>query len=188
MRIGKDDLVNKNLLFTTAHDGSKGAMTQIMPLRNICTNTLTMAMRQAKMSFRHSANIEEKVRNANQIMGISHKLFDELEVIFNVMHQKPFLSADLKEYVQTLVPDNVAAENNARTENMRNQMYQLAETGRGHEMARGTAWGAYNAVTEFVDHYQNVNAKGDKSLKSQWFGAGSKLKEKAFELAKKMCN
>ena len=49
-------------------------------------------------------------------------------------------------------------------------------------MARGTLWGAYNAVTEYVDHFRLPKAGGSARLKSIWFGSGDKqIKKTAFQ-------
>ena len=53
---------------------------------------------------------------------------------------------------------------------------------------RHTAWAAYNAVSEYVDHQSRVtgnssDAKADNRLCSIWFGTGSKIKQRAYEQA-----
>ena len=71
---------------------------------------------------------------------------------------------------------------------------ELFENGRGNDMhdVRGTAWAAYNAVTEFVDHYrpvgrgtataeQKTDDVVDKRLNSAWFGTGSDIKQTAWD-------
>jgi hypothetical protein len=66
---------------------------------------------------------------------------------------------------------------------------RLFETGRGSELqgVRGTLWGAYNAVTEFIQHEQgNKGTLEDKRLDNAWFGTGMKLNQQAFKVAKEM--
>jgi hypothetical protein len=50
-------------------------------------------------------------------------------------------------------------------------------------MAKGTLWGAYNAVTELVDHYRRPNADDTAGLKSMWFGSGESIKKQTFKLS-----
>jgi phage/plasmid-like protein (TIGR03299 family) len=66
------------------------------------------------------------------------------------------------------------------------RVMQLVDGGRGAEMARGTAWGAYNAVTEYLTHLRGSDA--DTRLDSNWFGNGAALNHKALELALDMAS
>ena len=48
--------------------------------------------------------------------------------------------------------------------------------------ARGTAWGAYNAVSQYADHQARYRS-ADSRLNSAWFGAGNDLKQEAYRTA-----
>jgi len=62
-------------------------------------------------------------------------------------------------------------------------LQELFEDGRGANLpkVRGTLWGAYNAITEFVDHTRGRTE--ETRLEAAWFGAGKVTKEKAHEVA-----
>ncbi|HMO35606.1 MAG TPA: DUF932 domain-containing protein, partial [Gemmatales bacterium] len=67
---------------------------------------------------------------------------------------------------------------------------RLFEQGIGHDQKaiRGTTWAAYNAVTGWVDHHRPTRKAAPKDrannrLKSAWFGSGTGLKAKAWEMA-----
>jgi phage/plasmid-like protein (TIGR03299 family) len=52
----------------------------------------------------------------------------------------------------------------------------------------GTAWAAYNAVSEWADHQSSVQGRSerqraDNRLQSVWFGSAAGLKERAFDAA-----
>jgi hypothetical protein len=51
-----------------------------------------------------------------------------------------------------------------------------------NDPARGTAWGAYNAVSEYADHQARYKT-ADSRLNSAWFGAGNDLKQEAYTAA-----
>jgi phage/plasmid-like protein (TIGR03299 family) len=51
-----------------------------------------------------------------------------------------------------------------------------------NDPARGTAWGAYNAVSEYADHQKRYES-ADTRLNSAWFGAGNDLKQEAYTAA-----
>jgi hypothetical protein len=105
--------------------------------------------------------------------------------MFNGMAAKKITEEQLREYVQALVPDNEEAQNTARTENIRNSVLQLHESGRGAHLARWTLWGAFNSVAEYTDHMM-LDEDSNTRLNSIWFGRGEQLKLKAFRLAQRM--
>src|SRR5262249_17114618 len=51
-----------------------------------------------------------------------------------------------------------------------------------NDPARGTAWGAYNAVSEYADHQARYKS-ADSRLNSAWFGAGNELKQEVYSAA-----
>jgi hypothetical protein len=57
--------------------------------------------------------------------------------------------------------------------------------GRGNDLpgVRGTLWGAYNGVTELVDHYLYREGSADACLRSVCFGEGYEIKVRAYETA-----
>lgn len=189
IKVGGKDIVNKYLLLTNTHDGSSVVRAKLTPIRVVCNNTLSVALRgsEQEVRVRHGQSAEEKLEEAHKILGLSNALYKDLEEIFKRMSLVNLTGNQLVDYVKTLVPDNEDAERNTRTENIRDKIIDLHDNGQGSQLARGTLWGAYNSVTEYVDHVYNTT-QVDKKLQSMWFGSGAKLKEKAFEVAKEMLN
>ncbi len=66
------------------------------------------------------------------------------------------------------------------------QVMRLHEEGAGTDVpgVKGTLWGAYNAVTEFITHERGRSE--ESRLDSQWFGAGAKLGRRALDVAVQM--
>jgi phage/plasmid-like protein (TIGR03299 family) len=52
--------------------------------------------------------------------------------------------------------------------------------GPGADLAGETAWGAFNAVTDYLDH--KVSGGQDRRMASSWFGEGARKRRKAFDL------
>lgn len=54
------------------------------------------------------------------------------------------------------------------------------DSGAGSAMTRGTLWGAYNAITEYVSHQRNREGTADAQAFAdlQW-GAGARLANRA---------
>jgi phage/plasmid-like protein (TIGR03299 family) len=185
IRIGpKKDPVEKYLLLYNSHDGSSHIRVKLTPIRVVCNNTLSSALRGAddEVRVKHTASAPEKLEEAHKILGLTNSLFQELDFIFNRMALRKVTDKEMLNYVKTLVPDNPEADTNTRTENIRNKILYLHDSREDSKMHRGTAFGLYNAVTEMVDHFVTTEDP-NKALKSVWFGSGERLKLKAFSLA-----
>jgi phage/plasmid-like protein (TIGR03299 family) len=181
-----NDIVNKYLLLTNSHDGSSQVRVRLTPIRVVCNNTLTSALRGAgDIPIIHTSNAVSDLGQTTTILGLSKYLYEQLHVKFNSMASRKITKAQLSAYVQALVPDNEEAENTARTEKIRSSVLELHDSGLGAHLARGTWWGAFNSVAEYTDHMMSGEDSATR-LDSIWFGRGEKLKLKAFNLAQKM--
>lgn len=96
---------------------------------------------------------------------------------------------ELERYFVQLYPDRDGIVN-ARSKNIRAQLFHLFEHGRGQNIpeTRLTAWSAFNAVTEFVDHHRSSRGPDESSkranrLNSAWFGSGACIKADAWSAA-----
>ena len=189
IKVGKKDIVDKYLLLTNSHDGSSVVRAKLTPIRVVCNNTLSVALTgtEQEVRIRHTASAVDKLEEAHKLLGLTNNLYEQLDGIFNKMALRKISEKQLMDYVKTLVPENPEAKHQTRNENIRNSILDLHETGLGAELARGSAWSAYNALVEYVDHVQG-SKNPDKHLKSIWFGGGERLKLQAFKLAQKLMN
>jgi phage/plasmid-like protein (TIGR03299 family) len=189
IKVGKkNDPVEKFVLLYNSHDGSSHIRVKMTPIRVVCNNTLTAALSgtDAEVRIKHTQSAQDKLQEAHQILGLTNSLYQQLDYIFNRMALRKVTAQQLVEYVKTLVPDNPQAENNTRTENIRNHILYLHDEVKDAAMHRGNLFGAYNAVTEFVDHFGG-SKDASKQLRSIWFGgSGEQLKRRAYQLAESM--
>lgn len=186
IKVGKDDLIEQYVLLYNSHDGSTAITAQLTPVRVVCNNTLTAAIRQAKhkVSIRHTKNASEKLVQATELLGISNMYKQEMEEIFNAMANTKVNTKKVDAYLDALYPVN--PENDSRTMGVkfRESILNDFENGVGQDLitTKGTVFGLYNAVTHFTDHtkeYTDANAK----LKSVWFGGSKNTRQKAFDEA-----
>ncbi|MFN0157077.1 MAG: DUF932 domain-containing protein [Bacteroidota bacterium] len=189
IKVKGEDIVEKFLLLTNSHDGSSLVRAKLTPIRVVCNNTLTAALDgvEEEVRIRHTPNGVAKLEQAHTLLGLTNSLYQQLEVIFNRMALTEITGKQLLDYVQALIPANPQAQRSTRTENIRNTILELHETGQGAELSRGTVWGAYNAVTEYTDHVIHSQHPA-KRLSSMWFGGGEQMKIRALKLAQDMLN
>ncbi len=188
IRVNGNDIVEKFLLLTNSHDGSGAVRAKLTPIRVVCQNTLAIALSGFEQEVRicHVGNAEEKLKKAHEILGLTNKLYAELDQVFNRLSDTKLTGTMLTDFVQSVFPlqPTTNTNGNGRGTHVHDKVLQLVEEGEGAELARGTLWGAYNAVTEYVDHCRIANATDSMRLKSMWFGSGERIKKKAFIVAR----
>lgn len=196
IRVGKDDCLEKYLFLTTSHDGFGSVMAAFTPVRIVCNNTLNAALRNhsGSIKIRHTANAKERLEQAHKLMGISNRLSEEMEEIFNQWTRRSVTDNQLKKLIQqALVPnkDALAAlqkgkmdECSAYYRNMCENAFNYAMVNETQQMTttRGTLFGAYNGITGY---FQNVRKYKDETakLKSVMFGGIAQQRaQSAFDL------
>lgn len=191
-----DDLVDKYLLLSNAHDGSAALRIFFTPIRVVCQNTLNLAERRGQgqgVSILHKGNLEAKIKEAQRVLGLAQRFYDDAAAkIDNLASHYPS-QEQLKQFFAALYPDPEEGKDNARAKNVREELHQLFEQGIAHDdpAIKGTSWMALNAVTEYIDHRRSTRGKDEtdrasRRLDSIWFGSGANLKAKAWDLALQM--
>lgn len=202
LRILKDDVVEKYVMLTTAFDGITSAKLIKTPIRVVCNNTLTAAMagagREDVLRIRHRGDIKANFAEARKLLGISLKYYDTIGQGFQALAGFQMKSVHVAKFFDALLPvreQKVDPQTKKAVETLKGNagnratVLELAEKGKGADLkgVRGTAWGMYNAFTEFVDHNRKTKtqvdteaARREARLNSQWFGLGQQMKAKAF--------
>ncbi|QNL49729.1 DUF945 domain-containing protein [Olivibacter sp. SDN3] len=162
IRIGKDDLIDQYLFLTTAHDGTGSITAAFTPIRIVCNNTLNAALQTTEKAvrIRHTANAQDKLKEAHKLLGISHTLGQELKEIFNQWTKVRITDANVKRLVQlALAPNKEVLEKiySGREESLSLQFnkkvdatlnYAFSDPTQTDPNTMGTLYGCYNAVTD----------------------------------------
>lgn len=181
------DVVKQYLLLTNSHDGSSPVTAIFTPIRVVCANTLGAALRASKsgemVRVLHTVSAESKLRVAGELLGKAGVFFDETKVQFMKMARTQMRSLQIRNYIAHVVTNDEAVDletMSTRAKNVVSEIEELHDIGMGHEIrgVRGTLWGAYNAVTEYVDH-----RKSNASLEYMAAAGGARMKARAFEIA-----
>ena len=181
------DVVKHYLLLTNSHDGSSPVTAIFTPIRVVCANTLSAGLRASKrgemVRVFHTVSAESNLRVAGELLGKAGVFFDESKVQFMTMARTQLRSMQIRKYIAHVVTNDatIAIDDlSTRAKNVVSEIEQLHDTGMGHDIrgVRGTLWGAYNAVTEYVDH-----RKSNDSLEYMAAAGGARMKSRAFEIA-----
>ncbi|HEY4417355.1 MAG TPA: DUF932 domain-containing protein [Verrucomicrobiae bacterium] len=102
-----DDITEKYLLLSNSHDGKSSVSIKFTPVRVVCQNTLTLALNDGSAwRVSHHSDIHQKLKQANQMLGLIHERFDDMEQTFQAMSRVKLNSDRLAQY-PTSQPDLV---------------------------------------------------------------------------------
>ena len=162
-----DDTIENYLFFTNSHDGHSSVRAGVSNVRIVCDNTLQMALRGAIRSWSapHTKNIKARQAEAIHSLKLANKYLAAMPEVADKMAVKKididktiplfFSKADLeKDSVQmTVATISAIAKGKPDLQNF-----------------KGTAWGVYNAVADYISHptgrrdYRSPDRKMDKFL------------------------
>jgi len=188
--VAAGDRLRKYILFSTSHDGSRAVRCLPTSVRVVCWNTHAMATADESwgISIRHMGDLSSKLAEARQAVMRVERAFDAYHEAAQRLTETRVDTKKMDAYVSVLFPDEVG-RNNWHRRQMRRAI--IDAFGDGPQLVpsiRGTAWAAWNAVTQVVDHQSIYRARGTDSpaenrMLSTVFGGNAELKRSALELA-----
>jgi phage/plasmid-like protein (TIGR03299 family) len=157
---GANDETKLYLIVWTSHDGSVAVQAAVTPVRVVCQNTLNLAMRNAKQSFkiRHTQTAEGKIQIARETLGLTLGYFDEFEKEAQSLFAQSITDAEFSKLIQTIYPKPEKDASKAaltRWENKVVLLDDLYHNSPTNANIKGTKWGAFNALTERLDYYRS---------------------------------
>lgn len=157
------------LLITNSHDGTQAFTASVTAIRAVCQNTVTMALNSAKTkwSLRHKSSLEGKVHEARDSLKMTFKYQDAFQAEVEKMMSIAVTEKQFKEIVEGIVPESKFQHDKAVVGLM--DVFMNERTVNETE-AKGTAYGAYNAVTYWTDWVRNYQT--DDSRFKSLVGAG----------------
>lgn len=169
------DEVAKFVLLSNGHDGKLAVHFGFTPIRVVCANTEALA-RGSKASklvrVRHSRFVKQNVQDLRNVMNFANQEFEATAEQYRYLASKGINSEDLDKYIKIVlgIGEKSADEMTTRSKNIVSSIEDLFEGGRGSDIAgvRGTYWGAYNAVTEYLNYSKGRTA--NNRMDSVWFG------------------
>jgi phage/plasmid-like protein (TIGR03299 family) len=196
------DITNKYLLLSNSHDGSTGVQIKLTPQRVVCSNTLAMALKGGAYNIRHTESVHDKVREAAEVMGFANKMYSEMNSIYNQMANVQMKEDDIRGFLKRCLKksehskkqdmtDNEFIEGGEKEEKETKALVaitRLIEEGAGTDIpgVKGTLWGTYNAITEYVDHHRNYRSDDARMENAMFAGSGMILKTKAYQESLKL--
>lgn len=175
-----DDKGEKFVDFFTSHDGSIALEVSIMAFRLVCSNGLKAFRKLSTVRVKHTLNMS--LSHVKAELGLIQEQFDIMERLSEKMAGQPVSKDRLTSILESVGAVPKEDKRSTRALNIIDEVSRLFDRGRGTNLqnVRGTAWGAYNAITEYVDHYRGSDVL--KRQESAAVGSGARIKERALEV------
>jgi phage/plasmid-like protein (TIGR03299 family) len=198
-----EDVIEPYVLLSNTHDGTSTIRVLPTTVRVVCANTLNLAMRQSQhggFRIRHTNSVQGAVEEARHHLGIILKGVDDFQDQINRLASVSLGQHEVSDYFERLFPtgkntdganlmsdeevSGIAERNKKILEMVQANFENDRNTLSGIE---GTAWAAFNAVSEYADWQSKVRGKNDLArtdarMNSIFFGAANDLKQRAFDL------
>jgi hypothetical protein len=193
--IGGVDKVGLTLLLVNGHAGNGSFLSIATPERTGCSNIVTPVIKKggnnlAIHRIQHSGDLASKVAEVRTSLALSTSFMREFNDLADRMAAIDLDQAAFNDFLTELVPISDEAGDRAKVtaESQRAAFRQnWRDTLTLTPDLKSTAWGAINVVTELIDH-GNLDVRRsavpahERRMNSVHFGAGARLRERAYSL------
>jgi phage/plasmid-like protein (TIGR03299 family) len=192
LRVGRtDDLIRRYLLICNSHDGTKAFRALITPIRVVCQNSLTLALRdRSGVQLRHTQHAMTRIPEAMRILGLAEIGYRSMQTKVDALARVRLDSRRMLEYFDAVV--RTIADSPEQRKEIRARLVDNMDDRRQRLPGiAGTLWAAFNAATQYADWERPVRgtteARRDQNrLSSIWFGSSADLKRHAWNEALSM--
>lgn len=176
-----NDKIDQYVLMSKGHDGERPLNLKCVATRVVCHNTISIAWREQgnEISIRHSENYKSKMEAAQLALNFTSAYFGNLQGVIDTLSTISMNKKQMENFSELLLPSNDETEVSTRKEKIRSNVVELFSNGNGNNGE--TRWDAFNAVTDYVDHFQKIRETTSR-MKSVFFGQGQQLKQRASNL------
>ena len=200
-----EDVLKNYILLRNSHDCTTAFSAYVTSVRVVCANTLRLSESDARhgISCQHTGNLNEKLEAARYILGLLTDQTKQFEAKVRVLAARHLTKDDVKAYFAKVhdvtfgiipEPDGGDEKGKKRFEHrIERRDALLARWAQNYENAqqtldgiRGTAWAAYNAVSQWQDHERGrmgTIQTSDVRVHSNLFGVSDQGKQRAFRTA-----
>ncbi len=179
--VGGGDKVDRYVLFSHAHDGSLSLSARLTDVRVVCNNTLRSALNGGDLLFKtkHTKNASLSILNAQARLAQALSEAQNMMRLFQDARAKIVTETQRDGYFKEILG---VEKDTGRVLDVLKTL-SVAGTGIQETGSQGTAWAAYNAVTEYFTH-RSARTK-DAAMNSNLLGQANAI-DAATELLPKL--
>jgi len=159
---------------STRHDGTGACKALATSVRIVCANTARAADWEAEgngtvFTFRHARSWRERIPEAQQALAGARSAFHDYVDFAEHMMTVKFGDLDIERFLELWMPIGVAGDSKRRVQTVLDARGTYLNILNSDTCAGivGTGYGAYQAATEWADHYAHPGASQDSYVTRQ---------------------
>lgn len=161
IQVGGVDRVDLYMAAINSFDGKTPVRIITTPTRVVCANTLRLAFSRAESEYRikHTSGATAKISEARAALGVTFAYGEAFQAEADKLIDRDMTNAEFAAITEELFPrpDEAAPEFvHTRWDDTQTDLRWLFAEADTQAVARGTAWAAFNAITEWADWYMPV--------------------------------
>lgn len=188
MHVTDDDVVEKYILLSNAHDGSQSVRIGYTPIRVVCNNTLSCAVHCKNsnlIKITHKTDVVETLETVKETMNIINQEFLATEEQYKELAKKGVDSNSLEKYVRQVFSTKkleaiITDYEKEIEEDSRRKIIARVEEVFDSE-PKHNMWTLYNSVNYYLNHDRGKSL--ENRYNSIWFGDSKRLDNRALQLA-----
>lgn len=193
-KLGKEDEVRSFVLLLSPHELGRAMVIQSLAMRTFCWNTLARLLRGGAFRMPHSLVFDDRMkRNAEIALGVATEQISEFREAVTLLSKKKARTDEVIDYFGEVCEIDRGAYDRANPKLKKDgtpihpklltkcEEALIHAPGAAVSPAKGTWWGALNAVTYVIDH--DLGKNRDTALRTAWFGNKARVKRAALRVA-----
>lgn len=203
--VAKGDEVKPYFLVSNAHtsERSQSLQARFTSIRVVCQNTLDAAIRadRAAVSIPHHKNGKDRLKEIEDVVARMYEVHKRSIQLYRDMLKTPVTQEEVAQYLVDLfrlrdreedskLTQLISKKGSEEVEQRLSKVFEAREVSMYLlDNGKGTGrnvWGAYNAVTEYIDHVSILKKNGaltKNGHETAAFGYGAYQKQQALDLA-----
>ncbi len=160
---GSEDIIDKYLLLSNAHNGSKSLVMGFTPFRRMGASVMNIAVGrlQDTLSIRHTAKFDEHIKEARRVLKLQEDYFEHLGILFDGLADVPVDNKKFNEVLDAVIPLPTEGRTE-KAEGARERLEQLWAKENETNPFANTGWSLFSAFAGYGDHHKSFKSRKDE--------------------------
>lgn len=160
---GSEDIIDKMLLLSNAHDGSKSLVMGFTPFRRMGASVMNVAVGRLhdKLSIRHTAKFDEHVKEARRVLKLQEDYFEHLGMLFDGLADVAIDNKKFNQVLDAVIPLPTEGRTE-KAEGARERLEQLWAKENETNPFANTGWSLFSAFSNYGDHHKSFKSRKDE--------------------------